>query len=116
MPLSSRVGDSQINTSALGRNLIGAVETASTSDLNPTSISSWFTSILQNVNYTIENDLTAIENDLVDNLAAELGIKQWYSLHLMDMCEGDFSPNATTLHASYSAYSCTNRTAIRTPI
>src|SRR5580700_11774174 len=65
----------QLNTSTLGHNLIDAVETASTSSSNPTSIGSWFTGILQNVTYTIENDLTGLENDLVDKLAAEFGIK-----------------------------------------
>lgn len=49
---------------------------------------------------------------MADKLAQELGIKQWYSLHLMDMCEGTYSPNATFKKAHYNISSCSNMTAM----
>lgn len=76
------------------------------------------------VNATIQGELDTLEaeieaiankisNDLADKLASELNIKQWYSLHLMDMCEGSYSPNATATGASKSSnMTCTNRTAM----
>jgi hypothetical protein len=63
----------------------------------------------------MQNDLTTIENDLVNKLAAKLSIKQWYSLYLIDVCEGTFSPNASTPSAGYNVSSCTNTTAMCKP-
>jgi hypothetical protein len=51
--------------------------------------------------------LAGVEDDIADKLAAKLGIKQFYSLHVMDSCEGDFSPNATAKNAGYNVSSCT---------
>ncbi len=36
--------------------------------------------------------LGGIENAIADRLADKLGIKEFYSLHTMDPCEGNFSP------------------------
>lgn len=85
-----------------------------TSSSNPTATESGiggiFTSILHTVTSTIENDLNNISNDIADKLSADLGIHQWYSLHLMDACEGSYTPNAT--HATgYNVSNCTTPTA-----
>ena len=65
-----------------------------------------------NVTSTIEGDLQSFENDVADKLASKLGIKQWYSLHLMDMCEGTYAPNATAKKAHYNTSSCSNMTTM----
>ena len=49
---------------------------------------------------------------MADKLAAELGIHQWYSLHLMDLCEGSYSPNATEKGAKKNVTKCSNQTAM----
>jgi len=41
-----------------------------------------------------------------------LGIKQWYSLHLMDLCEGTYTPNATHKNAHLNVSTCSNQTAM----
>lgn len=46
-------------------------------------------------------------DDIADKLAAKLGIKEFYSLHVLDACEGDFAPNATAPDAGYNVSSCT---------
>jgi hypothetical protein len=49
---------------------------------------------------------------VADKLAKELGIKQWYSLHLMDLCEGTYAPNATERGANLNVSTCSNQTAM----
>jgi hypothetical protein len=36
---------------------------------------------------TVPSHLDGNIRDVADKLTSELGIKQWYSIHLMDMCE-----------------------------
>lgn len=51
-------------------------------------------------------------NDLVggavDDVANALGISDWYSIHVMDACEGQFEPNATADGTSLNVTDCTN--------
>lgn len=51
--------------------------------------------------------LNDVGNDVADKLANELGIDQFYSIHVMDLCQGDFSPNATVNNPSYNITNCT---------
>lgn len=51
--------------------------------------------------------LSDIENDIADQLAKKLGIKEFYSIHLVDLCYGDFEPNATDPHATFNVTNCT---------
>lgn len=60
----------------------------------------------------IANALGDIENNIADKVAKTLGLKDWYSLHLMDMCEGTYTPNATANGAGLNVSSCTNQTAM----
>ncbi|RFU28487.1 hypothetical protein B7463_g7869, partial [Scytalidium lignicola] len=94
-----------VNTSTLGHTLVNN----SASSSGDSGIIGTF---IHNITDTIENDLDGIVNDLADKLSAELGIQQWYSLHLMDVCEGTYTPNATAKGAKYNATKCTNQTAM----
>jgi hypothetical protein len=104
----------QLNTSTLGHSLIP--NTTSTSAPTPTSLGSFFSSVAQNVSNAIEGELEDIANDVVgdvaDKLAAALGIHQFYSLHLMDLCEGQYEPNATAKGAHKNVTKCSNQTAM----
>lgn len=51
--------------------------------------------------------LQDIQNDLADELAKKLGIKEFYSIHLVDLCEGDFSPKVTDPKATFDVKNCT---------
>lgn len=51
--------------------------------------------------------LKDIQNDLADQLAKKLGIKEFYSIHLVDLCQGDFTPKATDPEATFDVKECT---------
>ncbi|KAL1873947.1 hypothetical protein Daus18300_003820 [Diaporthe australafricana] len=51
--------------------------------------------------------LQDIQNDLADQLAKKLGIKEFYSIHLVDLCQGDFSPKPTDPEATFDVTNCT---------
>lgn len=51
--------------------------------------------------------LQDIQNDIADKLAKELGIKEFYSIHLVDLCQGDFSPKPTDPEATFDVENCT---------
>lgn len=55
----------------------------------------------------VSGALSDIENDLADELAKKLGIKEFYSIHLVDLCDGDFEPNATNPDATFNVTNCT---------
>ena len=101
------------NTSELGHNL---VPTPTSGDSSPTStsggggIGGFWTSLVSEATAAvgaIESELASIEDDIADELAKALGIKEFYSLHIMDACEGYFKPNATAPHAGYNVTNCT---------
>lgn len=50
------------------------------------------------------NDITG---EIADQLADALGISEWYSIHVMDACEGFFKPNATSPGAGLNVTDCT---------
>jgi len=60
----------------------------------------------------VSRELNGAIGDYANKFATELGIKQWYSMHLMDMCEGTYTPNATASGAKLNVTSCTNVTAM----
>lgn len=106
-----------LNTSKLGKNL---VPTATSGGDQPTStgdgcgvggflgkICGSATSAVASAATEAAGVLGDIENDIADKLAAKLGIKEFYSLHVMDACEGDFTPNATAKDAGFNVTSCT---------
>lgn len=53
------------------------------------------------------SSLSDIENDIADQLAKKLGIKEFYSIHLVDLCDGDFQPKATDPDATFNVTNCT---------
>ncbi|KAH8889956.1 hypothetical protein GQ53DRAFT_868302 [Thozetella sp. PMI_491] len=57
-------------------------------------------------------ELSSIEDDIADKLSEEIGIQQWYSLHVMNICQGTFTPNATAPGAAYNVTSCTTSLVI----
>ncbi len=49
-------------------------------------------------------DVTA---DIADGVADKIGIADWYSLHILDACWGEFSPNASAPNAGLNITNCT---------
>ncbi|KAI1447645.1 hypothetical protein F5Y02DRAFT_415643 [Annulohypoxylon stygium] len=89
-----------INMSDFGHDLI---PTSTSSESQPTSTSS----IWDDIEGAITDQLNDIIGDVADELSKELGISQWYSIHVMTACEGNFAPNATNADAWYNTTNCT---------
>ncbi|KAH0433235.1 SUR7 protein [Colletotrichum camelliae] len=91
----------RLNTSGLGQNVLDV-----SSDSSGDDGSTWdrLVGIVRNKTSDIIND---IGNDIADRLADELGISHWYSLHLMDVCQGDFAPNVTAPNVWLNVSACT---------
>lgn len=51
------------------------------------------------------NDVTG---NIADKLADTLGISEWYSIHVMEACEGEYKPNATYPGAGLNVTNCTD--------
>lgn len=103
-----------LNTSALGQQAIqniangqsptatsssgGAIGSiiASATALLPSSAASEAASII-----------SSLGSSVADDLANQLGISEFYSIHAMDFCQGEFEPTATTAGASHNVTSCT---------
>ncbi|KAI1498734.1 actin cortical patch SUR7/pH-response regulator pali [Biscogniauxia marginata] len=100
-----------INMSNFGHDLIASA-TSSSPEPTATGDGSFWDDIengLNDIGDGITDGLNDIANDYADRLAEELGISQWYSLHIMTACEGDFAPNATTPGAWYNTTNCTTQ-------
>ncbi|OLN97595.1 SUR7 family protein pun1-like protein 1 [Colletotrichum chlorophyti] len=94
----------RLNMSTLGYNMIPT----STEEADPSSTDdSFLDRLVDGVRDRVSDAINDIGNDIADRLADELGISEWYSLHLMDVCQGDFAPNATDPDASLNVTSCT---------
>ena len=52
-------------------------------------------SVIASATAAVGGDINNITNGIADSLAKELGIQEWYSLHHMDACEGNFLPGPT---------------------
>ncbi|KAI0457766.1 actin cortical patch SUR7/pH-response regulator pali [Xylaria acuta] len=55
----------------------------------------------------ISDGINNITDGIADKVTKELGISEWYSLHIMTACEGMFSPNASSPGAWYNLTNCT---------
>ncbi|KAK3362459.1 actin cortical patch SUR7/pH-response regulator pali [Lasiosphaeria hispida] len=106
------------NTSALGKNLIDLSndpdEPSPTTDGLCDDLGGFLgsactsaTAAVDSIQSDIADTINDIGNDIADELATRLGIHEFYSLHALSICEGDFSPNATAPSASRNASSCT---------
>lgn len=93
-----------LNTSMLGE---FAINTTSTSGSH--SLGTW----LNGLEGSAEGDI----NSLVNDVAKSLNIHDFYSVHMMDYCEGYFTPGAianATSTPSRNVTACSNRTALYT--
>lgn len=99
-----------MNTSRIGQNLVNTTQSNNSS--NP------ITSFLHNITSSITNEINQDLNNAAASIAKDLGLKDFYSVHILDYCEGAYtpaaSPNATVkasdIHKNIS--DCSNRTAL----
>jgi len=97
-----------LNVSRIGQNLIADRTTSN----NP------LTNLLHNLTDPILKPLEADLNNFAASLAKDLGLKDFYSAHLMDYCSGSYTPgpvpNATLKKSKIdrNVTYCSNRTAM----
>jgi hypothetical protein len=104
-----------LNTTNLGKNLI-QTPTSGRDDPSPTScgplkgalgeLCASATAAAGSAVDSAISDLETAANDAADKLADKLGIHQWYSLHIINICQGAFTPNATAIGARYNVSGC----------
>ncbi|GAW14394.1 hypothetical protein ANO14919_037960 [Xylariales sp. No.14919] len=98
-----------VNLSHFGQDLVA---TPASSDVKPsetTGSSLWdqLADDARGLGGDITDGINNITNEVADKVTEELGISQWYSLHVMTLCEGMFSPNASDPGAWYNLTNCT---------
>ncbi|POR38809.1 Uncharacterized protein TPAR_00994 [Tolypocladium paradoxum] len=101
----------RLNTSMIGRNILDKAKdggkdggkTGSTKDGLLGDVKNWW----DDVKGDAKDQINGIKGGVADKLASKLGVSQWYSLHVMDSCEGNWSPNATAPNPSLNVTNCT---------
>lgn len=105
-----------LNTSALGQQAIqnianGQSPTATTTSGSGGAVGSIIASATALLPSSVASEAASIIGSLgssvADDLANQLGISEFYSIHAMDFCQGDFTPTATTAGASHNVTNCT---------
>lgn len=89
----------QLNTSTLGYDLVPTSDQSEDRD--------GFRGWLDDIQDEAADFLNDIGNDIADRLSEEIGISQWYSIHMMTLCRGEFEPNATESDPDLNVTSCT---------
>ncbi|KAF2769541.1 hypothetical protein EJ03DRAFT_327383 [Teratosphaeria nubilosa] len=83
-----------LNTSRIGTDLFNTTDTSSN---NP--VINWLDDLSNSIENEIENDI----NSLARSIAKDLGLHDFYSAHILNYCEGYYTPGAVpnaTLHRS----------------
>ncbi|KAJ4418532.1 hypothetical protein N0V82_005512 [Gnomoniopsis sp. IMI 355080] len=71
------------------------------------SLEATATAALGSLESSAASILGDVGDDVADKLADELGIEQFYTVHIMDLCQGDYEPNATASGAWMNVTNCT---------
>lgn len=79
---SQKLTHHQLNTSLLGETFLEENRSSNSESSNP--ISNLLDDIKDHVSETI--------NDKIGEVTAKLGIEDWYSMHMLNFCEGQYTP------------------------
>lgn len=92
-----------LNTSRIGVDYFNKQHNTSTPSLNTTTSGGIFGKFIHNVTTEIKNVTTKVEdnieediNNALRSLAKDIGLHDFYSVHVLDYCEGFFQPNGTS--------------------
>ncbi|KAI1264190.1 actin cortical patch SUR7/pH-response regulator pali [Xylariaceae sp. FL1019] len=93
-----------VNISGFGQDLVSsATQTSSSPEPSATSLWDEITGEAGDIGQDIENGLNDLVGDAADEIIEELGISDWYSLHIMAICEGMFANSSN----AYNTTNCT---------
>ena len=54
--------------------------------------------------------INGIAGDVIGDFAEKLGVSEWYSVHIMNSCEGNYGRDATTDNFKLNVTNCTAST------
>ncbi|KAK7420630.1 hypothetical protein QQX98_002624 [Neonectria punicea] len=97
----------RVNTSMLGHNILDTGNDTSTSDDDDGGFLDSLSDKWDEIKDEVKDKVNDITGDIADELAETLGISEWYSIHVMDACEGYYKPNATSPGAGLNVSDCT---------
>lgn len=66
--------------------------------------------LLSTLGNEIEGGINSILNDLTTDVASLLGLPDFFNVHVMDFCQGSYSPNSTADNAKKNVTECSNST------
>lgn len=98
----------RLNTSMIGRNVLDVDDSASTSEKEDDGIFGKISGKWDDVKNDIKGKINDVTGDIADELADTIGISEWYSIHIMATCDGQYKPNATSPGAGFNVTNCTN--------
>ncbi|GKU03513.1 sur7 protein [Fusarium langsethiae] len=99
----------RLNTSMIGHNVLDTDSSASTNDNEEDDgIFGAVKGKWNEVKDDIKGKINDVTGDIADELADTIGISEWYSIHIMATCDGQYKPNATSPGAGYNVTECTN--------
>lgn len=84
-----------------------AAGVASTVESEASKVTSLVAGAVSSVLNEVKDEMEKIEDELADKLADLLGIHEWYSIHLIDLCYGNFTPKTTAPNATMAVTNCT---------
>jgi len=68
--------------------------------------------LLSTLGNDLEGDLNNLLNDAADGVSDALNLTDFYTVHLMNYCDGFFEPNATDRHPKKNVTFCSSRDAL----
>ncbi|KAF5569809.1 hypothetical protein FPHYL_1798 [Fusarium phyllophilum] len=99
----------RLNTSMIGHNVLDTDSDASSNDNDEDD--GFFGKVTDKWNEVkddVKGKINDITGDVADKLADTIGISEWYSIHVMATCDGQYKPDATSPGAGYNVTNCTN--------
>lgn len=106
----------RLNVSRIGYDILGGGDSneANTEDNNNDDDGSFWDDIKDtwdDAKETVVDEINNLVGDYAGDLAETIGISEWYSLHVMDACEGNYKPNSTADDVSLNITDCTGSQA-----
>ncbi|KYK59486.1 SUR7 protein [Drechmeria coniospora] len=95
----------RLNTSMLGHNLIDKVASKDSTDSSGGALSG-IKNFLNSAKDEVKDKVNDITNEIAGKLTSKLGVSQWYSLHVMNSCEGNWTPDPTAPDPSLEVTKC----------
>ncbi|KAG5921129.1 hypothetical protein E4U42_005964 [Claviceps africana] len=101
----------RLDTSKIGHNILGASSEKNKKDgekKNARDLLGDFKNWVGDKKDDAKDKINEVTGKIADKVVKGLGIKDWYSLHVMNSCEGYWSPNSTVPDAGLNITNCSS--------